>query len=106
MSLNCVYAVAQEAHVTDSSDPDDVDIPASPPTGQVEIDICADSPLRIETTPDGGLHITCYRLDGRQQMVAMLLRFTPGAAANLIGGLYRAVQDGEVSLGEDEPPSH
>ena len=102
------YAVAQERHVNETFEPDDSDSPAGAPIEQqVEVDICADSPLRIETTPDGGLHITCYRLDGREQMVTMLLRFTPGAAANLIGGLYRAVQSGAVSLGdEEEPPAH
>ena len=77
-----------------------------PPVEAIELDICADSPVRIEAMPDGGLNITCYRLEDHSRMVTMLLRFTPGAAANLIGGLYRAVQSGAVSADQEDAPPH
>jgi hypothetical protein len=99
------FTIAPERRLGDNTEPDETGAPAAP-EGPIELDIHADSPLRIESTPDGGLRITCYRLDGRSRMVTMQLRFTPGAAANLIGGLYRAVQSGAVSADEEEPPPH
>lgn len=99
------FTLSPERRLSDNTDPDEP-AAAAAPTNPIELDICADSPLRIETTPDGGLHITCYRLDGRAHMVTMLLRFTPAAAANLIGGLYRALQSGAVSADAEEPPPH
>ncbi|TFZ02526.1 hypothetical protein EZ313_14795 [Ramlibacter henchirensis] len=104
MNPQQIYVVAQERHLSDISDPDDS--PVDPAIDQIEVDICADSPLRIESMPDGGLHITCYQLVGQQELVAMLLRFTPEAAANLIGGLYRAIEAGEIGLRGEEPPPH
>lgn len=99
-------AIAPERRLmSDGSAPAEDGAPAASPEA-IELDICADSPLRIESTADGGLHITCFRLDGGRRMLAMRLRFTPAAAANLIGGLYRAVQAGAVSADEDDPPPH
>jgi hypothetical protein len=99
------FVIAPERHLCDDSDPARKS-GADAPAGAIELDICADSPLRIESTPDGGLRITCYRLEERSRMVTMQLRFTPAAAANLIGGLYRAVQTGAVSADEELPPPH
>jgi hypothetical protein len=98
-------SMALEPQLSDEPDPDEAG-GAADPGGPIELDICADSPLRIESTADGGLRITCWRLDGRSRMVTMLLRFTPAAAANLIGGLYRAVQAGAVNVDEQDPPPH
>lgn len=95
-------AFALERYVCESFDPEERD-PLSAPFGQIEIDLTADTPLRIETTPEGGLHVTYYRLIGGE-LVATLLRFTPGAAANLMGGLYRALQAGEPRTGGELPP--
>jgi len=99
------FVITPERHVCDGSDPKEKG-PGTAPPDAIELDICADSPLRIESTPDGGLRITCYRLEEHSRMVTMRLRFTPAAAANLIGGLYRAVQSGVVSADEEEPPPH
>ena len=99
------FVIAPERRLCDESDPAETRAPGAP-ADAIELDICADSPVRIETTPDGGLNITCYRLEERSRMVTMCLRFTPAAAANLIGGLYRAVQSGALSADEDEPPTH
>jgi hypothetical protein len=99
------FVTASERLLCDESDPAEERAPAAPPDA-IELDICADSPVRIETTPEGGLNITCYRLEERSRMVTMRLRFTPAAAANLIGGLYRAVQSGALNADEDEPPTH
>ena len=99
------FVIAPERHLCDESDPSKKGA-AGAPADAIELDICADSPLRIESAPDGGLTITCYRLEEHSRMVTMRLRFTPAAAANLIGGLYRAVQSGAVSADEEEPPPH
>ena len=99
------FVIAPERHLCEKSDPAEQGGPDAQ-ADAIELDICADSPLRIESTPDGGLRITCYRLEEHSRMVTMRLRFTPAAAANLIGGLYRAVQSGAVSADEDEPPPH
>ena len=99
------FTMTQEQPSSDAADPPEHGAPASPPEA-IELDICADSPLRIESTPDGGLCITCYRIDGRSRMLTMRLRFTPAAAANLIGGLYRAVQSGAMCADDDESPPH
>ncbi len=97
---------APERPLHDETDPAENGAPRAPAEA-IELDIRADSPVRIEAMPDGGLNITCYRLDeDRSRMVTMLLRFTPAAAANLIGGLYRAVQSGAMSVDEEEPPTH
>lgn len=97
---------APERPLCDESDPAEKGAPRAP-ADAIELDIRADSPVRIEAMPDGGLNITCYRLDeDSSRMVTMLLRFTPAAAANLIGGLYRAVQSGAMSADEEEPPTH
>lgn len=99
------FVIAPERLLCDESSPAEKGA-AGAPADAIELDICADSPVRIESTPDGGLNITCYRLEERSRMVTMLLRFTPAAAANLIGGLYRAVQSGAVSADEEESPPH
>ena len=99
------FVIAPERALRDESDPTRKGA-AGAPADALELDLCADSPVRIETTPDGGLNITCYRLEDHSRMVTMQLRFTPAAAANLIGGLYRAVQSGAISADEEEPPPH
>jgi len=99
------YTIAPERFLCDESDPADPGA-ADAQADAIELDICADSPVRIESMHDGGLRITCYRLEEQSRMVTMRLRFTPAAAANLIGGLYRAVQSGAVSADADEPPPH
>lgn len=98
-----MQVIALERYVNELPEPDDEIVPG--PFGQIEIEIGADTPMQIETTLEGGVTLTYHRMICGE-LVSTALRFSPSAAANLVGGLYRALQSGRLDPGsEGEPPA-